>query len=126
MDDAVKSNQSVQALVDGQLLLMDAGCERHGYASDVTRCWPVNGRFSPEQAAVYHIVQEVHRQAPLHVGLPTSQLHAFCCELVVTHWMFWLIPKLERSYSPPRGCISSILLCACDCMSLTQYAQGNV
>lgn len=50
-----------QALVDGQLLLMDAGCERHGYASDVTRCWPVNGRFSPEQAAVYQIVQDVHR-----------------------------------------------------------------
>lgn len=47
--------------MDGQLLLMDAGCERHGYASDVTRCWPVNGRFSPEQAAVYQIVQEVHR-----------------------------------------------------------------
>lgn len=51
----------VQALVDGQLLLMDAGCERHGYASDVTRCWPVNGRFTPEQAAVYQIVHEVHR-----------------------------------------------------------------
>ena len=53
----------LQTLLDGQLLLMDAGCERHGYASDVTRCWPVNGRFSPEQAAVYQIVQDVHRQA---------------------------------------------------------------
>ena len=51
----------LQALLDGQLLLMDAGCERYGYSSDVTRCWPVNGRFSPEQAAVYQIVQEVHR-----------------------------------------------------------------
>ncbi len=50
-----------QALLDGQLLLMDAGCERHGYASDVTRCWPVNGRFSSEQAAVYQAVQHVHR-----------------------------------------------------------------
>ena len=52
----------MQTLQEGQLLLMDAGCERHGYASDVTRCWPVNGRFSPEQAAVYQIVQEVHRR----------------------------------------------------------------
>lgn len=40
---------------------MDSGCERYGYASDVTRCWPVNGRFSPEQAAVYEVVQDVHR-----------------------------------------------------------------
>ena len=51
----------LQAVLDGQLLLMDAGCERHGYASDVTRCWPVNGRFSPEQAAVYQVVQDAHR-----------------------------------------------------------------
>jgi len=60
-----------QALLDGQLLLMDAGCERHGYASDVTRCWPVNGRFSSEQAAVYQVVQDVHRWdfLPTHADL---------------------------------------------------------
>lgn len=51
-----------KAVLDGQLLLMDAGCERHGYASDVTRCWPVSGCFSPEQAAVYQVVQDAHRQ----------------------------------------------------------------
>ena len=50
-----------QVAEEGQMMLMDAGCERHGYASDVTRCWPVNGRFSPEQAAVYEVVQDVHR-----------------------------------------------------------------
>lgn len=40
---------------------MDAGCERHGYASDITRTWPVNGRFTPPQRAVYNIVFDAHR-----------------------------------------------------------------
>jgi Xaa-Pro aminopeptidase len=42
-------------LRDGDLLLIDAGCELHGYASDITRTFPVNGRFSAEQKAVYEI-----------------------------------------------------------------------
>ena len=37
----VKNNQDIG---DGELVLMDAGCEYHGYASDITRTWPVNGR----------------------------------------------------------------------------------
>ena len=40
---------------------MDAGCERHGYASDVTRTWPVSGKFTPEQRAVYDIVWEIYK-----------------------------------------------------------------
>jgi Xaa-Pro aminopeptidase len=45
-------------LHDGDLLLIDAGCEVDYYASDVTRTMPVNGRFTPEQRAVYEIVLE--------------------------------------------------------------------
>jgi Xaa-Pro aminopeptidase len=43
---------------DGDLLLLDAGAEdiASGYCSDVTRTWPVSGRFSSEQAAIYDIV----------------------------------------------------------------------
>ncbi|NNE18978.1 MAG: M24 family metallopeptidase, partial [Myxococcales bacterium] len=41
---------------DGELLLVDAGCEYGYYASDVTRTFPVNGRFSSEQKAIYQIV----------------------------------------------------------------------
>ena len=40
---------------DGDLLLIDAGCEIAGYASDITRTFPVNGKFSPAQRAVYDI-----------------------------------------------------------------------
>jgi Xaa-Pro aminopeptidase len=43
-------------LGDGELLLVDAGCEVGGYASDVTRTFPVNGRFSGPQRAVYELV----------------------------------------------------------------------
>jgi len=45
-----------QILKDGDLLLIDAGGELGGYASDITRSFPVNGRFSGPQAAVYELV----------------------------------------------------------------------
>ena len=50
-------------LEDGDLLLIDAGCELDYYASDVTRTFPVNGRFTPEQLAVYEIVLEAQLAA---------------------------------------------------------------
>ena len=43
-------------LKDGELLLVDAGCELDGYASDITRTIPVNGRYSAEQRALYEVV----------------------------------------------------------------------
>ena len=51
------------ALRDGDLLLIDAGCEVDCYASDITRTFPVNGRFSPEQRALYDIVLEANHAA---------------------------------------------------------------
>ena len=45
-----------EELKDGDLLLIDAGSESNYYASDVTRTFPVNGSFSPEQRAVYEAV----------------------------------------------------------------------
>jgi Xaa-Pro aminopeptidase len=50
-------------LGDKDLLLIDAGCEYDYYASDITRTIPVNGRFSPEQRAVYEIVLEAQLAA---------------------------------------------------------------
>ena len=50
-------------LHDGDLVLVDAGCEYQYYASDVTRTFPVNGKFSPEQREIYSIVLEAHKQS---------------------------------------------------------------
>jgi Xaa-Pro aminopeptidase len=43
-------------IADGDLVLIDAGAEYQNYASDITRTFPANGRFSQEQAAIYEIV----------------------------------------------------------------------
>ncbi|MFO1364323.1 MAG: aminopeptidase P N-terminal domain-containing protein [Burkholderiales bacterium] len=45
-----------QRLADGDLLLIDAGCELDGYAADITRTFPVNGVFSGPQRALYELV----------------------------------------------------------------------
>lgn len=52
-----------QPIADGELVLVDAGCEWGLYASDITRTYPINGRFSAEQRAVYDVVLEAHNKA---------------------------------------------------------------
>ena len=49
-------NANNAQLHDGDLLLIDAGCELDGYASDITRTFPVNGKFSPAQKDLYQLV----------------------------------------------------------------------
>lgn len=43
-------------LRDGELVLIDAGCEYQGYAGDITRTFPINGKFTPAQREIYDIV----------------------------------------------------------------------
>lgn len=49
------------ALEDGDLVLIDAGCELDCYAGDITRTFPVNGCFSPEQKAIYELVLKAQK-----------------------------------------------------------------
>jgi len=55
-------------LRDGDLVLIDAGCEIDCYASDITRTFPVSGRFSPEQKAIYELVLEAQQAAFAAIG----------------------------------------------------------
>ena len=48
---------------DGEIILIDAGCEYKGYASDITRSWPVNGKFTEAQAEIYQIVLDAQLSA---------------------------------------------------------------
>lgn len=52
-----------QPLSDGDLLLIDAGAEYDGYASDITRTFPVNGRYSDAQRALYEVVLAAQLEA---------------------------------------------------------------
>ena len=62
---------------DGEVILIDAGCEFDGYASDITRSWPVNGKFTPEQAEIYNIVLDAQLAAidKCRVGNPYDAPH---------------------------------------------------
>jgi Xaa-Pro aminopeptidase len=56
-------HQSDRQMKDGELLLNDSGAEYGMYATDITRTYPVNGRFSPEQRAIYDIVLAAQKNA---------------------------------------------------------------
>jgi Xaa-Pro aminopeptidase len=63
-------------LGDGDLLLIDAGCELDGYASDVTRTFPVNGKFSGPQKDVYELVLAA-QLACIDAVTPGRPFHAY-------------------------------------------------
>ncbi len=56
----IKNNQPLN---DGDLVLIDAGCEFNNYASDVSRVFPINGRFSDAQKSIYQIVLDAQLAA---------------------------------------------------------------
>jgi len=55
-------------LKDGDLVLIDAACEIDCYASDITRTFPVSGKFSPEQKAIYELVLKAQNAAFAAIG----------------------------------------------------------
>lgn len=91
-------------LADGELVLVDAGCEYRHYATDITRTFPVNGRFSPAQKAVYEAVLEVQLAiiAQIGPGVPKSELQKnaewmLCEKMVVLGILEGEVEKLMES-----------------------------
>ncbi|MCV6605132.1 MAG: M24 family metallopeptidase, partial [Porticoccaceae bacterium] len=72
-------------LKDGDLVLIDAGCELHGYAADITRTFPINGRFSKAQRALYDIVLAAQQAAFAQIkpGNPWSAGHDAAVAVIV-------------------------------------------
>ena len=62
---------------DGDLVLIDAGAERAMYCGDITRTWPVNGRFTPPQRAVYEAVLRAEEAAiaMARPGVTVAEIH---------------------------------------------------
>ena len=72
-------------LAEGSLVLVDAGCELEGYASDITRTFPVNGKFSGPQRDVYEIVLAAQAAAidAIRPGVPFIAYHDAALKVLV-------------------------------------------
>ncbi|MEQ0923626.1 Xaa-Pro aminopeptidase [Acinetobacter schindleri] len=72
-------------LKDGDLVLIDAACEYQFYASDITRTFPVNGKFSPEQKALYNIVLDAQIAAinAVQIGNSYKEPHNVAVRILV-------------------------------------------
>ncbi len=89
-------------LRDGDLVLIDAGCEWGRYASDVTRTFPVNGSFSKEQKVLYEIVLHAQEAAieKVRAGNKFFDPHRAACRTIATGLMLLgILPKENLSPS---------------------------
>jgi Xaa-Pro aminopeptidase len=77
--------ENVRQMQDGELLLIDAGCAYDYYNADITRTFPVGGKFTPEQRTLYEIVLKAQLEAiaQVHPGNPYSQIHDTAVRVIV-------------------------------------------
>ncbi|CAA0834649.1 Metallopeptidase M24 family protein [Striga hermonthica] len=68
-----------QRIREGDLVLMDVGCELHGYVSDLTRTWPPCGRFSPVQEELYSLILETNEECLglCKPGISIREIHSY-------------------------------------------------
>ncbi|XP_042201091.1 xaa-Pro aminopeptidase 3 [Callorhinchus milii] len=77
----VKNNQTIK---DGEMVLLDGGCEYFGYVSDVTRTWPINGRFTGPQSELYQAVLDVQKSclSLCMPGITLDGIYAYMLALI--------------------------------------------
>ncbi|XP_053577367.1 xaa-Pro aminopeptidase 3 [Bombina bombina] len=90
----VNNNQRIQP---GELVLLDGGCEASCYVSDITRTWPVSGRFSAPQQELYQAVLDVQKSC-LKLCVPGTSL-----ENIYSHMLCLISQKLMDLGIVPRG-----------------------
>ncbi|CAK9174754.1 unnamed protein product [Ilex paraguariensis] len=73
-----------QKIKDGELVLMDVGCELHGYVSDLTRTWPPFGSFSPGQEELYDLILETNKECVklCKPGMSIGDIHNYSVEML--------------------------------------------
>lgn len=76
--------ENSERLDDGDLVLIDAGCELEGYTADVTRTFPVSGTFSPAQRDIYQLVLEAQKRAVAMTrpGVTLDDIHQECVSIL--------------------------------------------
>jgi Xaa-Pro aminopeptidase len=92
---------------DGELVLVDAGCEFDSYASDITRTWPVNGRFSAPQRRLYELVLRAQEAAFAAIvpGRPYSGAHEAAVQVLAAGMLeLGLLDKAK--YGSPEDAIA--------------------
>lgn len=77
-------NENDAEIKKGDLVLIDAGCEYDYYASDITRTFPANGEFSPEQKAIYELVLKAQLAAieAVKPGTPWDEPHKLSVKII--------------------------------------------
>lgn len=78
-------HQNNQIIKKNDLVLIDAGCEWNGYASDVTRTFPASGKFSKTQKEIYEIVLATQKSCiqKIKPGVSIQEIHDFSCRLIL-------------------------------------------
>jgi Xaa-Pro aminopeptidase len=115
-----------EQLESGQLVLVDAGAAYRGYASDVTRTVPVNGRFTTDQRAIYQLVRDAQAAAERQVrlGAPVSAMDD-SARAVIARGLATLgvIESPDAVFDPPWAaqCTRAPVLCR---QSFLFYSHG--
>ena len=71
-------------------MLFDAGCEYHGYVSDVTRVWPIGGQFTAAQRNLYELVLRV-KQASIKVMVLVCDMCGVCVYVYMYVWCICVV-----------------------------------
>ncbi|XP_076319336.1 xaa-Pro aminopeptidase 3-like [Tachypleus tridentatus] len=87
-----------QRILPGEMVLMDAGCEYHGYASDLTRTWPISGKFTCPQRDLYEAVLIIQKE-----------LIELCCEMSNLDQLFHTMCQLMGTKLQELGLVSGKL-----------------
>jgi Xaa-Pro aminopeptidase len=98
--------EDTRVMRDGELLLVDAATSFDHYSADVTRTWPVNGRFSPQQRELYQIVREAQEAFVRQIkpGIPYKVADDSGAAVVAKGLLrLGLIQAADATIDPPAG-----------------------